>query len=170
MDEAPLLRRLRADDSLEDLTELLHRAYAPLLRAGMRFHASHQDAEVTRSRCERGECWVATLGGRVVGTITYYPAGTSDGTPWYCEPGVASIGQYAVEPSLQGRGIGRLLMDHAERRAREDGAREIACDTSERARALIDTYTRRGSRFIEHAQWDVTNYRSVILSKRLPEA
>lgn len=159
------LRPLADSDSLEDLTELLHRAYAPLLAAGMRFHASHQDVAVTRERCADGEAWVAEEGGRVVGTITYHAPGRSGGTPWYERPGVASFGQYAVEPGLQGRGIGRALMDLVERRAREDGAREIACDTSERAAHLIEKYQRRGYRFVEHAQWDVTNYRSVVLSK-----
>ena len=28
-------------------------------------------------------------------------------------------------------------------------------------------YTKRGYRFIEYSQWDIVNYRSVILSKRL---
>lgn len=161
------LRRLADSDSLEDLTELLHRAYAPLLAAGMRFHASHQDVAITRERCAEGETWVAADGGRVVGTITYHAPGRSGGTPWYERPGVASFGQYAVEPALQGRGIGRALMDLVERRAREDGADEIACDTSERAAHLIEKYERRGYRFVEHAQWDVTNYRSVVLSKSL---
>ena len=58
-------------------------------------------------------------------------------------------------------------MLHAETCAERDGAAELALDTAEPARHLIDWYTRLGYRFIEYAQWDVTNYRSVVMSKRL---
>ena len=34
-------------------------------------------------------------------------------------------------------------------------------------RDYIETVPRRGYRFIDHAQWSVTNYRSVIMSKRI---
>jgi GNAT superfamily N-acetyltransferase len=134
---------------------------------GQYFHATHQDATVTRRRAERGECWVADLDGAYVATITFYPADKTHGCPWYDRPDVAGAGQLAVTPTLRRRGIGAHLMDLVERRARETGAAEIALDTSENATHLIDLYTRRGYRFIEHAQWDVTNYRSVILSKKL---
>ena len=56
----------------------------------------------------------------------------------------------------------------AEPRAKEMGALELALDTPEDARHLVDRYTRRGYRFIEHADWRPgTNYLSVILSKSL---
>ena len=72
-----------------------------------------------------------------------------------------------VEPEFYGCGLGRMLMDHAEAAARADGALELAMDTAETADHLIDWYTRRGYRFIEYKQWDVTNYRSVLMSKTL---
>lgn len=58
-------------------------------------------------------------------------------------------------------------MDLAEQRARERGATWIAIDTSEHAMELIATYRRRGYEIVDSAQWDVTNYRSVVLAKRL---
>lgn len=70
-------------------------------------------------------------------------------------------------PALQRQGIGSRLMDIVEARACERGVAELALDTSEHAEALIAMYARRGDRFIEYSQWDVVNYRSVILSKRL---
>jgi hypothetical protein len=47
------------------------------------------------------------------------------------------------------------------------GFSEIALDTSERAHHLIQMYEKRGYRFVEYFQWEVTNYRSVVLSKKL---
>ncbi len=58
-------------------------------------------------------------------------------------------------------------MDYVEAYAAEEGACEIALDTSEHAHHLISMYQNRGYRFVEYAQWDVTNYRSVVLSKTL---
>jgi hypothetical protein len=46
----------------------------------------------------------------------------------------------------------------------------MALDTAEPAAHLIAFYNRLGYRFIEHAQWRMTNYRSVIMSKTLPQA
>ncbi|MBW1796697.1 MAG: GNAT family N-acetyltransferase, partial [Deltaproteobacteria bacterium] len=48
-----------------------------------------------------------------------------------------------------------------------DGASELALDTAEQATHLINWYERLGYRFIEYVDWDVTNYRSVIMSKRV---
>jgi GNAT superfamily N-acetyltransferase len=161
-----LIRRLSMDEFTE-LTALLHRAYASLADMGLRYVATYQDEETTRVRCAAGETYVAESEGALCGTITFRPAALTMGTPWYDRPEVASFGQFAVEPTLQGKGIGALLMDVVEARARETGATELALDTAEPAAHLIELYERRGYRFIEHAQWDVTNYRSVIMSKRL---
>lgn len=160
------LRLLGPADDIAALTRLLHRAYAPLAAAGMRFVASHQDEATTRRRIADAECWLAEVGGEIVGTICLYPAG--GGTqPWYARPEVAKFGQFAVEPALQSRGIGSQLLSHVEQRASQAGAAELACDTAETADPLIAWYTRRGYRFIEYVKWEAVNYRSVVLSKML---
>jgi predicted N-acetyltransferase YhbS len=161
------IRHLASTDSLEDLTDLLHRAYKVLADMGFRFTATYQDAATTRERCEHGETFVAERDRAVVGTVTFYPVGKNRGCPWYERPGVSSFGQFAVEPALQKTGIGAALMDAVERRAAETGADEIALDTAEGAHHLIAYYERRGYRHVGHADWHSTNYRSVILSKKL---
>jgi hypothetical protein len=55
----------------------------------------------------------------------------------------------------------------AEGRAWVLGAAEVAVDTAEGVAHLIAFYRTRGYRQVGDAQWDHTNYRSVILSKRL---
>ena len=59
------------------------------------------------------------------------------------------------------------MMDFVEERARAIGAHEIALDTSERAKKLIALYTARGYEIVDEADWSVTNYRSVIMSRKL---
>jgi len=161
------LRRLESPDSLEELTELLHRAYAPHAAAGLKFLATWQDVATTKERAESGECWVAVLEGHLVGTITVYPPGTKHSSPLFDRPGVASFGQFAVDPTLQLRGVGSALERLAERRAGEMGGTEMVIDTAEPAEVLRMRYERRGYRVIGVTQWNITNYRSVVLSKAL---
>jgi GNAT superfamily N-acetyltransferase len=163
----PLIRLIRPDDSYQELTELLHHGYGDLAARGMKFLASHQDENLTRERAAEGECYVAIHEGRMIGTIVWRNAQQTEGTPWYDRPDVASFGQFAVEPALQRHGIGSKLVHLAEKRSTETGAAELALDTAEPAEELIHFYTRRGYRFIDYTKWDIVNYRSLILSKRL---
>jgi len=163
------IRELRDSDSIEELTDLLHRAYAGLGARGLQYLAVNQDAETTRRRVVGGECLVAEVENALAATITWHaPTQTGRGTPWYDRPDVATFGQYATDPAFQGRGIARALLDEVERRARAVGAAEIACDTAEPASDLIAMYDRRGYRIVGRTDWrPATNYESVILSKAL---
>lgn len=161
-------RPLDASDSLAELTELLHRAYVSLAAAGFAYVASHQSEETTRARAGSGECWVGVLDGRLVATATLVAPGAARGAPWYERARVSRLQQLAVDPSLQGRGVGSALMDLLEARAREIGAEEIAIDTAEGAERLIRMYESRGYRLVGHVDWRPrTNYRSVIMSLSL---
>ena len=61
------IRLLAEDDSISELTQLLHRADRPLAERGMRYVASWQDDQITRKRIARGECYLAFAGGRLAG-------------------------------------------------------------------------------------------------------
>jgi GNAT superfamily N-acetyltransferase len=163
------IRLREGGDDVSEITALLHRAYKPLADRGMRYVASWQDDAITLRRIARGECYVALSAGRLVGTILFADTERTTGSLWYDRPDVASFHQFAVEPELQGIGIGGRLLDTVEARAAATGAAEIALDTSEHASSLIDWYKRRGYRFVEYADWEATNYRSVILSRKLPD-
>lgn len=152
---------------MAELTLLLHRAYARHAERGLKYFASHQDADETLKRVARGECYLAIHDGRMTGTITWCDPARARGSPWYDRPDVASFGQFAVDPPWQGRGIGSRLLELVENRAAACGATELALDTAEGADDLIRYYTKRGFRFIEYVQWEVVNYRSALLSKTL---
>ena len=164
-----IIRRFGASDSIEELTGLLHRAYAALGTMGLNYTAVDQEESVTRRRVDRGDCFVASCGDVLIGTITVYRQGTLNVCEWYRKPGTAVFGQFAVAPSHQGKGIGGRLLDVAERRALEWGATDLACDTAEPATHLIDWYARRGYREVDHVQWEGKTYRSVVMSKPLAE-
>ena len=160
------VRPLQCDAELAELTALLHRAYKRLADLGFRYVASFQDEGVTRSRAAKGMCLVATQEDRILGTITLYGAAETRGCPWYDRGDVGHFGQFAVDPELQGCGVGGGLLRTVENIAVETGLRELALNTAEGADQLIRWYERRGYRFIERVDWGV-NYTSVILSKSL---
>lgn len=162
-----LIRELRPDDAIPEITVLLHAAYAGLAALGFRYVATYQDDEVTRRRLERGYPLVAEEAGRLIATVTLYPPRPDAIPAWYRRPEVHYFGQFGVLPEFQKQGIGARLMDEVERRAAARGAAEIALDTAEGAAHLVAWYERRGYRFIEYVQWPVTNYRSVVMSKGL---
>ena len=167
--DAISIRPIGPDDSIEALTDLLHRAYAALGANGWNYTSVDQTVEMTRERLAEGTGLVAVdHNGRVVGTIVYNPPTHGfEGSPWLCRSDVAHLGQFGVEPALQRSGTGARLMVAVEDLARTDGAREIALDTAEPAVHLTEWYARCGYRFIEYAQWKGKRYRSVVMSKAL---
>jgi GNAT superfamily N-acetyltransferase len=169
------LRPLAAVDSFEAITALLHRAYAPLGAAGMNFTAVDQSVEMTRQRAGRGQCFVALQGERIVGTVTV--DGMFDpnqhrwarATPWFFRADVAHLHQYAVDPDVQGTGLGARLMQACEDWARSRGCRALALDTAVPATQLRQRYQRAGFRDVAEVQWDGKRYRSVIMLKPLAQ-
>lgn len=161
------IRPLKDSDNLNELTELLHLAYKKLADQGFRFLATHQDVTKTKERIKNAECFVAIRENRMIGTITYHPQKDTYGNEWYDQPFISTFGQLAVDPAFQFQGLGGKLVEVAEQMAKRDEAKEITIDTAEGAVDLIAFYKKRGYRFVGYAQWEVTNYRSVMLSKSL---
>jgi predicted N-acetyltransferase YhbS len=163
-----IIRPLDESDAIPPITRLLHEAYAPLAAMNLRYTATHQSDEVTRTRFARGLPWVAVLEEEIVATVTLYPVTEGDsGCPWYGKPGIFSFGQFAVRPDLQGQGLGSRLIALLENEAGARGASELALDTAEGALHLIRWYETQGFRFVEFMDWSSTNYRSVVMSKTL---
>jgi GNAT superfamily N-acetyltransferase len=161
------IRRLSQDDSIEALTELVHRAYARLGAMGLNYTAVDQSAEITKQRAERGICFVALQNDQLIGTITVQPTDPESECEYFTRPRVASARQFAVDPRLQGAGLGSTLLTQAENWASENGYSEIAVDTAEPAQHLVELYSRRGYLQVGWVQWPGKTYRSVVLSKAI---
>jgi GNAT superfamily N-acetyltransferase len=156
-------------DQVPQITRLLHEAYAPLAAAGMRYFATHQTEEETLHRLSKGDAFLAIdEEGKIVGTITLSPPGSlGHHCELYGRPGVCVFHQFAVRVDRQRQGIGSALLDHIEAHALEIGATQLACDTAEMAHHLIALYEKRGMHQVGDADWEVTNYQSVLLLKDL---
>lgn len=164
------LRPLAATDSLQELTALLHKAYAALGAQGWNFTAVDQSVELTASRVAGGGCLVAVdEAGRLVGTVNmrgpYRPEQDSWSldTPWYQRADTAILSQFAVDPGCQGQGLGARLMDAAEQWAMARGYLHVALDTAEPAVQLQRRYARRGYRSVGRTQWKGKTYASVLM-------
>jgi GNAT superfamily N-acetyltransferase len=168
----PILSVLPFDesrDSFAELTNLVNSAYSSLARLGFNYVAATQEEEVTKGRINAAtQCWVARKNGRLVGTVSYYDRARHQNEPeWYRRPGACYFGLFAVDPELQGQGIGLALLDAVEERARKDGKTELSCDTAEGAKHLIRFYAKRDYRIVGKHRWPHARYTSVVLSKTL---
>lgn len=161
------IRLFGADDSIHDVTLLLNRAYSELADMGLKYVATWQDDKITKSRLSNMECYIGLIDGEMVATISLREPSQGKGCDWYKRDDVASFNQFAVQPELKRKGIGSVLLEYVENRAREMGANELAFDTAEQAVHLIEWYGRKGYRFIQNVDWEMTNYISVVMSKTL---
>lgn len=162
------IRRLGVDDSVDQITQLLHRAYARNAAMGLHFLATHQAPAITAERLQEGDSFVAIREGRVVGTITaHIPQSVPYGS--YEPPGpIASFGQFAVDPAHRSLGIGDMLLAEVENLSLDAGCNELALDTAKPATGLLAYYEARGFQIVGSADWrPAVNYESWILSKTL---
>lgn len=154
-------------DSVEELTELLHRAYKRLADMGLNFIATFQSVEYTRNYFKKGECYILESNNKLLGTVFYYTSMWDDAPEIFKMSDSVLIGKFAVEPELQNNGLGSKLMDFVEEHAIKNNKKRVVLDTSEKALHLIDYYNKRGYNYVHHWQWPDVNYKSVILSKDL---
>jgi GNAT superfamily N-acetyltransferase len=144
-------------------------AYARLGKMGLNFTAVDQTSEITQEQTNNAFCFVAILDSKLVGTITVRPPDANAEGDYFKKPGVATAHQFAVSPKIQGKGIGRKLIQQAETWATGQNFTEIALDTAEPATHLVDFYIRLGYSKVDWVQWPGKTYPSVIMSKSLNE-
>lgn len=109
--------------------------------AWRRYEALTADA---LGRWDKGAVLVATRGGRLVGTVTFYPDATREGMG--LPAGWAGFGSLAVAPEARGRGVGRALVAACVARAAGSGAPVLAIHTSAPMTAARRLYVAAGFR------------------------
>lgn len=162
------VRPLSPQDDLPTLTDLIHAAYARRAASNLRYWATHQTVEDTARRFKAGHGLIAEANGQIVGTLTVRPPSPDSEVALYRDPAIWTLAQFAVLPSLQGRGIGRRLHDAALDFVQSQGGSVLALDTAAPASDLIATYRRWGYRVVGECDWRPhTNYVSVVMSRAI---
>jgi GNAT superfamily N-acetyltransferase len=152
-------------DSYEQLTAMLHRAFARLGMMGLNCLCVGQTPLATKKRARAGDCFVAVCGGQVVGTMTLYARDLESTCEHYRVENVATLRQFGVEPAWQSRGIGKSLIAFAEHWAATRGYAQLALDTPYPAAHLLEFYRSQGFRIIDVMRFADRGYDSAILSK-----
>lgn len=154
------------DPDADELTRLLHRAYATHGDQGLNFTAVDQDVEVTRQRVRGGGSWVTTQADKIVGalTISYPPEGDVQELSQEARaPGRAWLHQLAVDPTCRGTGLARTLWTVGRTWAAEAGATHIGLDTATPAQELVAMYQNWGFRSTETIQFAGKTYASTVM-------
>jgi GNAT superfamily N-acetyltransferase len=147
------VHRWQHGDDLDALPALLYRAYAPLAAARLNFTAATQTDAATRQRMQAAYTWVALQGGVLVDTIPAAGPCDAHAQAWFCRSDVARFHRCAVDPALQGQGIGAALLQAAETWARSAGHRAMLLDTAAPATSLRQRDARAGHADIPKVQW-----------------
>jgi N-acetylglutamate synthase-like GNAT family acetyltransferase len=112
----------RVDQSFDrhgDLLELILRAFAYMDGLIDPPSSAYRLTPVLlKEKAQQEIAFIAQDGGRLAGCIFLKP-----------EPDALYIGKLAVEPTMQGRGLGRLLLATAEATAREHGLKVLRLET-----------------------------------------
>jgi len=164
----PIIRELDPSDDLVQITSLIHAAYAPHARSGLRYWGTHQSPEDTAKRFASGRGYLMLESGDCVGTVTLRPPQPNSAVNLYRDTTVWSISQFCVSPNFKSRGYGRILHDYVMDVALSFGAKTLALDTARPAIALISKYESWGYKVVGACDWRPdTNYESVLMAKML---
>ncbi|MFR3332102.1 MAG: GNAT family N-acetyltransferase [Odoribacter splanchnicus] len=140
--------------SWDDITGLLHRAFACHLQNGLTYSACTQTAEYTEKRVGNGICIVALLEDKLVGTATLHFKGKS-----------AHLTQVATDPDYRQYRIGRQLQDYIFKYCKAENVGSLTADTAINAKKVVDWYLKSGWQKVGLRSYITTNYYSVVLRK-----
>jgi len=163
-------RRFMTGDSIEDITELLHRAYARQRETGLAPLAGRQDSTCTLDRILNSESYLAFADEaqtQIVGVILFNEHEQAAFPEFFLRAGVAHFAMFAVDPLAQAAGIGAKLLELCENRALEIGSTHLSLSMAKPDKALLRYYKRRGYVHVQDWQWPYTNYVSLILAKEI---
>ena len=163
------IREHSVTDSAAEIAALLQTSYADLASRGYNFPGVDQTEEKTAERIAHGICLVAESAGTLVGTILIRGPFRWAPSPYLMRDDVAYFMSFAVLPEWRKYGVGGQLLAQAEAFAAAAGYAHLCVDTATTTPEIIDYYVRRGYAPIEEMQWPGKNYRSLVLSKALPQ-
>ena len=108
-----------------------------------RWEAYRQNILDVRSRLGESDLIIAERDGPILGSVTFYPAGSRRGRGSW-PPDWAGVRLVGVHPDARGQGVARALIDECIRRCREQGTAALALHTTEIMTVAQGMYERMG--------------------------
>jgi GNAT superfamily N-acetyltransferase len=108
------------------------------------FSAYLSDLLDLEARLGSAQLLAAWRGGRVVGTVSFYPDAAALRVGW--PPGWSAVRALGVTPQARGNGVGRQLMEACLSRAREAGVKAMGLHTGDFMHEAVRLYWQLGFR------------------------
>ncbi len=134
------VRPVRADE-LAEVGRLTAQVYVGEGFLGTEDDYVGQLADAAR-RGREAEVWVAVAGGRLLGSVTFCPVGSTFRE--IARPDEGEFRMLVVSPSARGRGVGQELVETCLRRARELGYAGIRMSSMDQMTSAHRIYERLG--------------------------
>jgi GNAT superfamily N-acetyltransferase len=137
------------EDEYDRVADILISAYAPSgMGPGDDYYEELRDVA---GRTDGAEVWVAVQGPTVLGTVTWPLPGSAHREVAGADE--AEFRMLAVDPALQGRGVGRALIDWVVARARSEGFRRVVLSTAPWSTTAHRLYEQRGFVHVPDRDW-----------------
>ena len=129
----------------------------------------YPNEEFIREDVAKGEMYYMLEGGTISAAvvITVGQEEEYDSLAWSCGVRPGSFRRIAVHPSMQGAGLGGLVMDDVLQLLRRSGCDCVRCDTSEKNRHAIRLYEKLGFRPCGTLRWPDSPGRNITFDKPL---
>jgi len=157
--DSPLRIRLAASDDAPVVADILQAAFVEYesLYTPPGFAATTPDAQQVLARMREGPVWIALRHIDVVGTVA---AVVNDDSLY--------LRGMAVHPRARRLKAGTLLLDRAERFAREQGCRRVFLSTTPFLDAAIRLYEKSGFRRVRDSGHDLLGTPLFMMEKYIP--
>lgn len=136
-----------------DIKEIMSivKKVVPLMRASGNFQWSdkYPNPEAFQEDIDKNQLWVAVIDSNVVGVIAI----TGEQSPEYVDVGwditedALVIHRLAIDPDLQGAGLSKSMMNHAEKLAKERGIHILRVDTNSENKATQALFPKLGYQY-----------------------
>ena len=146
--------------SWEEITELIHDAYAEREKQNLHFAAFKSTPEENAQKIIDGK--------KVVGLVFLkcpswpYLTNKNGKEKWYCDKNYGTVINLSVKEKYKSRGIGRKLLEKLIEECNKQKLDSIMIDTSSSLKRLNKFYDSYGFKKIDYISWPTTNYYTVI--------